>query len=159
MNKFDTIIINYINKFSNQSWIFDEIIGSFNNSLLKGGVLITVVWWLWFKNDEHQSNNRKNIISTLISCIIAIVLARGLALLLPFRYRPLHDERLDFLPPYGLDITMLDGWSSFPSDHAVLFFSLCWYFIYIKEDGDFCTFIYDIVYFIYTNVFRFSLSN
>ena len=53
-------------------------------------------------------------------------IARVLALTLPFRYRPIYETQLNFLPPYGMGKTMLnfEGWSSFPSDHAVLFFAL-----------------------------------
>jgi len=63
-------------------------------------------------------------ISTLFGCIIAIILARVMALLLPFRLRPLHDESIDFLLPLGMEPTTLEDWSSFPSDHAVLFYAL-----------------------------------
>jgi undecaprenyl-diphosphatase len=43
---------------------------------------------------------------------------------LPFRLRPLHEESLHFLLPFGMTTTVLEGWSSFPSDHAVLFIAL-----------------------------------
>ena len=38
--------------------------------------------------------------------------------------RPLHNLQLDFRLPYGSDSNALAGWSSFPSDHAALFFCL-----------------------------------
>src|SRR5262249_5592737 len=54
----------------------------------------------------------------------ALVVGRILALSLPFRVRPLHDPLLHFVVPHGLNAGELAGWSSFPSDHAMLFFAL-----------------------------------
>ena len=95
MNSFDLDIMSYLNKFSQHSWTFDNLIVLLvSNTLLKGGVLVTTIWWLWFKNEDTHSN-RQRIMITLFSCIVAIVLARILALTLPFRFRPLHDMRID----------------------------------------------------------------
>jgi undecaprenyl-diphosphatase len=125
MNHFDFQIITFTNQFSQHSWIFDKIIGSLqSNNLLKGGILSTIIWWAWFKSEDRHSHNREHIISTILSCVIAIALARALALTLPFRLRPLHEEGLHFLLPFGMIPTGWEGWSSFPSDHAVLFFTL-----------------------------------
>jgi undecaprenyl-diphosphatase len=125
MNMFDTAAVACVNEFARHSWLFDKLLYFLSgNYLLKGGCLVTILWWAWFKEDGNQSNNRKHVILTLISCFIAIVLARLLALTLPFRLRPLHQEGLDLLLPYGMELTSLDGWSSFPSDHATLFFAL-----------------------------------
>lgn len=44
--------------------------------------------------------------------------------MLPMRDRPLYDTDLDFVIPFGVTTTGLEGWSSFPSDHAALFFTL-----------------------------------
>jgi undecaprenyl-diphosphatase len=125
MNIFDFQIVTFINQFSQHSWIFDKLIGFLShNNLFKGGVLATIIWWAWFKSEDRHSHNREHIISTLLSCIIAIALARAFALTLPFRLRPLQEEGLHFLLPFGMTTTVLEGWSSFPSDHAVLFIAL-----------------------------------
>jgi len=125
MNFFDVEIIRYVNQFSQQSWMLDRIINSLShNSLLKGCVLSMVIWWAWFNRRDDHSYHREYIISTLFSCVVAIALARALALTLPFRLRPLHEEALHFLRPYGVMPESLSEWSSFPSDHAVLFFAL-----------------------------------
>ena len=44
--------------------------------------------------------------------------------MLPFRERPLHSAAIDLQIPDALDVEALSGWSSFPSDHATLFFAL-----------------------------------
>ena len=125
MNVVDSTIIGYVNQLSRHSWVFDRSLELFaSNRLLKGGVLIAVVWWLWFKKDELQSDNRLHIVVTFIGCVIGMLVARFLSLMLPFRLRPIHEEGLGFILPYGVSPAILDGWSSFPSDHAVLFFAL-----------------------------------
>jgi len=125
LNFFDFAIISYVNQFSQHSWLFDKTIGFLaQNGLVKGGVLTTIIWWAWFKREDRHSHNREHIISTLFGGVIAIALARALAVTLPFRLRPLHEEVLHFLLPFGMAPQRLEGWSSFPSDHAVLFFTL-----------------------------------
>lgn len=121
----DADIMCYINHFSQHSWLFDKIMQSFSsNGLLKGAVVVTIIWSIWFTKNDQRELNRERIITTLFACVVAIALARGLALALPFRLRPLHDQGLHFVLPYGSKATILDGWSSFPSDHAALFFAI-----------------------------------
>lgn len=125
MNIFDHQIITYVNRFSQNFWVFDSfIVFLSDNQLLKGGVLTTIIWWVWFKNEKHSSHNRKYIILTLFTSVVAMALAKTLALTLPFRLRPLHEKSLHFLPPHEMLPDVLGGWSSFPSDHTVLFFTL-----------------------------------
>jgi undecaprenyl-diphosphatase len=125
MNAFDLNLMTYINQFSQYSWRIDKMICFLSDSrLFKGGVLITIAWWAWFKSDERQLHNREHIISTMFCCFLAPAFTKILAVILPFRFRPLHEKSLVFVVPYGMERTILDGWSSFPSDHAVLFFTL-----------------------------------
>ena len=134
MNFFDSTLIDFINQFSHRSEAFDYIVRFLSGTnLVKGGVLITVIWWGWFRVNKSQSYVQAHIVSTLFGCFIAIALARCLALFLPFRFRPIHEENLDFILAYGLKPTLLDGWSSFPSDHAVLFYTLSIGMFYISK--------------------------
>jgi len=121
-----------------------------SNNFVKGGILMTVLWWFWFlnkneireikeikvgkdKKDEQVQKNkqdkhsnqfcRERLVLTLVACLVAISLARFLAYILPFRFRPLHGM-INFITPYGINPNALGSWSSFPSDHAVLFFTL-----------------------------------
>ncbi|MDB4450965.1 phosphatase PAP2 family protein [Pseudomonadales bacterium] len=124
MNPFDISIIQFFNQFVQTSWAIDKTVIAISiNHLLKGAMLITPYWWLWFR-EENQEHNRRGIISILMSCFVAMFLARGLALTLPMRLRPIHTEGIGFNMPIGLDRSELEGWSAFPSDHAVLFFAL-----------------------------------
>lgn len=136
MNTFDLNIMTYINQFSQYSLIFNKAISFLSScNSLKGGVLVTIIWWSWFKSDERQPHNREHILSTLVCCFIAEFLSRLLSLTLPFRPRPLYEKRLDFSIPYGLKKSNFidDSWSSFPSDHAVLFFSLACGLLFISR--------------------------
>jgi undecaprenyl-diphosphatase len=134
MNHFDITIISFLNQFSQLSWTVDSTVKFISeNHLIKGAVLLTIFWWGWFRVNKYQPLVQVHLVSTLFNCFIAMVLARSLALLLPFRLRPLHDGGLDFILPYGMELTAFEGWSSFPSDHAVLFYALSTGIFYISK--------------------------
>jgi undecaprenyl-diphosphatase len=134
MNPFDSTILSYLNTFSQLSLIFDKSMVYLNtNDLLKGGLLVAALWWGWFRSEKSQWHDREHIISTLLSCFIAIVLARALALMLPFRLRPMHQVGLNFMLPYGMDQSWLTGWSSFPSDHMVLLYTLSTGLLFVSK--------------------------
>lgn len=154
MNLFDSMIIEFINQFAQQSWTVDSIIKFISeNHLVKGGVLLAIFWWGWFRVDRNQSNVQVHLISTLFSCFIAMVLARALAMLLPFRLRPIHEESLDFTLPYSMQITALEGWSSFPSDHAVLFYALSAGMFYISKKVGIFALVYTTLFIAFPRVY------
>ena len=147
MNLFDSTIIDFTNHFSRLSWIVDSTVNFISgNHLLKGGVLLAIFWWGWFKACKNQAYVRVHLISTLFSCVMAIVLARSLALLLPSRLRPLQEEGLDFLLPYGMVPTAFEGWSSFPSDHAVLFYALSTGMFFISKKVGIIALVYTTLF-------------
>jgi undecaprenyl-diphosphatase len=125
MNPLDYSIISFFNQFAQQSLQFDNLVLLISdNVLLKGGVIIALVWWGWFQKDSFKNikRNREHILTTVLASSIAIIGVRLLALLLPFRLRPLHNPEIALQFP--LEKEFLEGWSSFPSDHALLFFTL-----------------------------------
>ena len=134
MNPFDANIIHFLNHFARQSHFRDYFIYTVStNRLLTTAFLASILWWAWFRNDGNGksceqaaalSEDRKTITAGIILCVLAIFAARALAVLLPFRERPLRNPALHFQLPFGLDINNLFGWSSFPSDHATFFFAL-----------------------------------
>lgn len=131
VNFFDTQVIHAINQYARHSAAIDQAIGFLANShLLKGGLLITLLWYAWFSpgaTPGKQTDNRCHLLATLIGSFVAMALARALASQLPFRQRPLHVEALELRLPFGMDPALDEGWwasSAFPSDHAVLFFAL-----------------------------------
>lgn len=143
MNFFDTPIILLFNQYSRVSGYFDSTIYFISgNHLVKGALLLLIFWWGWFKTSEQQAQVRTHLISTILGCFIAMTLARALALLLPFKIRPMHDESLNFLLPYSVPQRALEGWSSFPSDHAALFYCLSAGMFYISKKVGVFAFIY-----------------
>ena len=147
MNFFDSAIINFFQQFSNVSWIFDATVNFVSdNHLIKGGALLIVLWWGWFKADEKQKIFRMHMLATLLACFIGIALARCLALTLPFRCRPMHEAALKFLLPHTMNPRLMSGWSSFPSDHAVLFYALATGVFYISRKLGILAFIYVTIF-------------
>jgi undecaprenyl-diphosphatase len=125
MNVFDESIVLFVNQFVRHSKIFDLIVVEVaNNELLKGGVLAFVIWCLWFKPDTNQKEIRITLISTFIGSLAAVFIGRILPLTLPFRSRPIFEHDIHLVMPYYFYNFGLDKLSSFPSDHATLFFSI-----------------------------------
>ncbi|MBI5491557.1 MAG: phosphatase PAP2 family protein [Deltaproteobacteria bacterium] len=154
MNIFDSSIIFYVNGLSRHFLIFDHLMGFLaHNPLLKGGVLATLIWWMWFKSGQSDPHGREHIISTVFGCLVAIALARALALTLPFRVRPMHELGLNFVLPYGVDQSILDDWSSFPSDHAVLFFSLSAGLLFLSKKVGVLTLAYTALFIVFPRVY------
>ena len=125
MSSFDVSILAFFNTFAHRSIAVDGFLRLIADSnLWKGGVVMAVLWWGWFHRDGDTVRRRQAILATLVGCFAALVLARTVAVALPFRPRPLHTSTLAFQLPYGISAKTLIGWSSFPSDHAALFSGL-----------------------------------
>jgi undecaprenyl-diphosphatase len=121
----DYLVTSWINRFAQRSWAFDSLLAFVStNDLLKGCVLTAVVWGLWFQVSEDSRMRRERIVATIAACFVALFLAKMLAVVLPFRPRPMSDTALSFRLPYEVDRRPLEASGSFPSDHAVLFFTL-----------------------------------
>lgn len=125
MNGFDFTILSFLNTFVHRSWIFDAVVVVLEgNRLLKGGLIMALFCWAWIKAGEDGRKNREILLYGMLVCAPTVLIARGLALLLPFRIRPLHNPELHYQLAYTLDPNALEKWSSFPSDHATLYFAL-----------------------------------
>lgn len=123
MNRFDTSVETFFNQFAHRWVALDNGVSLLDHGLFKAAVPMMVLWWLWFRSPAAP-RTRGVIVCMLAASLAAILLARALAVTLPFRDRPLYASGFTYRRPYDLDITGLEGWSSFPSDHAVLFFAL-----------------------------------
>ncbi len=108
-------------------WPLDWLVAfAERNNLAKGALILAAYWWLWF-SDHPGHGIRRRLVGALAGALVALALARILAAALPFRIRPMYQGEIGFippqLPPFSHPIE-LEGWSSFPSDHAALFFAL-----------------------------------
>ncbi|SFB02036.1 undecaprenyl-diphosphatase [Poseidonocella pacifica] len=95
------------------------------NTLTKSLPLIALFWLFWFLGREQGYPYRARVLASGLVGIIAIALGRVLAVTLPFRLRPIHDPEVSSLLEGPVPRGSLDGWSSLPSDHAVMFAALC----------------------------------
>lgn len=128
---FDYSIIHFLNQFAAKSHTFDILVYDIaNSSLLKGGLFMAYFWWLWFKTDSDILSRRRAIIVSLAGASVIVLIARLLQIGLPYHQRPALTADLGFVVPFGVNPRTLNAWSSFPSDHATLFFALStavWY--------------------------------
>lgn len=124
MNAFDTAVLAFFNQFAQRSWAVDSLIMTISDSdVLKGYLSLPLIWWAWFRV-PHREDHRQTVLLTILAAFAAMAVARALQLVLPYRARPVHTAGLDFTLPYTMPADFLAGWSSFPSDHASLFFAL-----------------------------------
>lgn len=124
MNAFDTAVLGFFNQFAQRSWAVDSLIMTISDSdVLKGYLSLPLIWWAWFR-DSHREDNRRTVLLTILGAFSGLAVARVLQLILPYRARPVHTAGLDFTLPHTMPADFLAGWSSFPSDHASLFFAL-----------------------------------
>jgi undecaprenyl-diphosphatase len=126
MQGLDESLFLFINGWVGTSWSFDHLVLRVAHShLLKGGVLVALLWWSW-----HQAGSETRtaaILRTVAGALVAVAVARAMQNLLPARLRPAHDPALaerGFVLFPEFDPAILDGLSSFPSDHAVLAFAM-----------------------------------
>ena len=125
MNPFDLGIIHFLNAFAHRSEVLDSIaVFLMGNGLITGGVLMSLFWAAWVSRGTNPAECREVLIFGLMSSALSLFVARTLALSLPFRVRPVLNPIVDFRLPYSMSPSALIGWSSFPSDHAALFFGL-----------------------------------
>ena len=94
------------------------------NTLLKGVPVMLVIWRLWMIPGSDMARRRAGLAGVLAASVIGLALGRILALTLPYSARPIHTPGHDVTLATGLEADVLDGWSSMPSDHAVMYFAL-----------------------------------
>lgn len=131
INWIDYSAMHFLNQFAAKNEAFDTLVRHISDAtLLQGGLFMTYFWGVWFKSDADASDRRRGILVSLFGASVIVLIARLLQIGLPFHARPLHTPELHFVPPIGVDPELLNKWSSFPSDHAALFFALSaavWY--------------------------------
>lgn len=127
VDAFDSSILHFLNQFAQRSWVFDKtMVFLSTDPFVGGGVATSFFWWAWFTRGRTTADTREHVLSGLATSFASLIAARGLATFLPFRARPYLNPELHFRAPLGTAEYYLDliHWSSFPSDHAVLYFAL-----------------------------------
>jgi membrane-associated phospholipid phosphatase len=125
MNAFDVDILRFLNQFARHSRVFDRVMAAFaHHAVFQGWVLVAAFWWVWFQPGNANLKNRKIVLATMVGAVLGVVVGRLLADFLPFRVRPLISPELGLVLPYGVSADPFRTWSSFPSDHAMVFFAM-----------------------------------
>lgn len=124
MNGFDNAILTFLTQHAFHSAFANHAIRAMTEFYtVKGLLLIAALCWIWFVPGEpgKRNRNREMVIATIASGLLALLVGRLLAHYLPFRVRPLHDPNVHLhFPETTYTEPTLRFWSSFPSDHAML---------------------------------------
>src|SRR6266851_791291 len=118
----DRLFLLWINQPAGRNGVLDQLVYDITDAqLLKGGLFLAAYWWLWF---ERKGEQRRDVVVAMVAGILTAVLSRLLQVALPFHQRPLHSPGIGIHMPLTVDPETLNTFSSFPSDHAMLFFAL-----------------------------------
>ena len=125
MNSFDLAILHFLNSFAQSRPGFDLlVVRVMEDGLTAGAVVVALFWAAWETEGKGDREKEEILLFGLFASIFSVLVARALALTLPFRARPLHNPEIHFHVPNAVEPSRLIDWSSFPSDHATLFFCL-----------------------------------
>src|SRR5213593_2156635 len=104
MNAFDVSILQFFSKLSHRSQTWDAlIVWLFWNNFFKGGMIMGLFWWAWAQRDDERKEKQQHLLLGFGLSIVALAVARVVALSLPFRERPLRNPLINFQLPYGME--------------------------------------------------------
>lgn len=125
MNNFDSSIETYLSNVHFGHFATQSIQAIADLYTFKGLVLVPVLWWMWFQQDGRREWRREMALATFLSGIVALFVGRLLTHWLPFRVRPVYSDELHLHFTRGATRdALLTSWSSFPSDHAMLWMAV-----------------------------------
>ena len=126
MNSLDTSIQIFLTHAAVRSELFNHAIRTIAEFYLFRGVLpLAILYAIWFNPGVREQWRREMVVATIFSGLLALFFGRILAHYLPFRVRPVYDPGSHLtLPLAGTSEAVLRTWSSFPSDHAMLWASI-----------------------------------
>jgi membrane-associated phospholipid phosphatase len=129
----DVSVYYFLNRFAGNTILDHAANFADSNSLFKGGAFMAMYWSAWFVPGPGQEKRRRSIVAILVGVLLALVAARTLADLAPFRLRPMYDPQLQHRP-YAFPISpKLVDWSAFPSDNAAFFCALAFGIAYVSR--------------------------
>jgi len=156
-NRLDLVIIHWVNQFVSDSAHFNQFVNYVSGSpLFKGLPMMAMIWFFWFRSTNGKSDSRQTILAVLLGCFIALVLARVLNHLVPFEPRPFANPALGLQPLVGLaepGESSIYHWSSFPSDHAALFFGLAAGIFVISRSIGSMVFLYVLAFIVMPRIY------
>ncbi|WP_321945601.1 phosphatase PAP2 family protein [Paraburkholderia sp. J10-1] len=125
MNSFDTVILGALTRIDLPPLLNHAIRVMAGLYTFKGYVLIPLIAWIGFQPNERREWRREMMFATVASGLIALAVGRLLARFLPFRQRPIFNPDLHLhFASSSLRAAGLTDFSSFPSDHAMLWVAI-----------------------------------
>ncbi|TDQ97473.1 phosphatase PAP2 family protein [Paraburkholderia silvatlantica] len=125
MNSFDTVILGALTQIDLPPLLNHAIRVMVGLYTFKGYFLIPLIWWIWFQPNARREWRREMMIATVASGLVALAVGRLLARCLPFRQRPIFNPDLHLhFASSSLRAAGLTDFSSFPSDHAMLWVAI-----------------------------------
>jgi membrane-associated phospholipid phosphatase len=121
---FDRTVTVALNRFNHRSFLFDAVChGISENTTSSGLIFVALLWYCWFSASDLHS--RYKTLAGTIAAAVASLLSRATQLMFPSRARPFQDPSLHLTLPFTVKPDSLRHVaSSFPSDHAALYFAL-----------------------------------
>lgn len=122
MNSFDSKILTILTNDALHSETLNNAVSIVADFYLFKGLLpLAMLCAIWFDTRERRQWQREMVVATILSGLLALFIGRVLAHYLPFRRRPLYDLSLHLtFPIAATPEAVLRTWSSFPSDHAMM---------------------------------------
>jgi undecaprenyl-diphosphatase len=122
MNSFDSTILTFVTQSAMHAGNLTRVVGFVVNAYLFKGVLpLAMLCAIWFDTREQRQWRREMVVATVLGGLLGLIIGRALAYCLPFRTRPLYDLGLHLtFPIAATPEAVLRTWSSFPSDHAMM---------------------------------------
>ena len=132
----DRAILENLNQWVHVSPSFDDFVAFLSyNSLLKGALFTVVLWWKWFQCHDTPAGNgcRQIVLGVLVGCLLGVGVTRAITHVFANRPRPIHNTELH-LKTVGKHLKSdSTDTSSFPSDHATVFFALATGFFFLSR--------------------------
>ena len=125
-------LFHVINGLGAYAFIAAGAIGLHENHILRFAILTAPYAYYWFGPNRTLHVEQK-LLNGLLSVLLAILIARGLANCLPFETRPLYDPSSGFQALAIKHDSDMESWSSFPSDTAAVCFALTFPIFWISR--------------------------
>jgi undecaprenyl-diphosphatase len=157
VNAFDLTILRFFNHFAFRSALFDYMAIAIEKFYFTRGLgLICLLWWIWFRNGPTARRDREIVVATAMATFVSLFTGRLLAHYLPFRLRPFADPALGMRFPTEISACkapVIRTWSSFPSDHAMMWCAVATGIFLASRRLGIVAFIYTIAFICFPRVY------